>query len=75
MTGARSVAQMTLMVSICTPILRIRKWRFWQQKQHLWCEKPMATSLKMRRSCDAAKANGVKTMLGYNAEVAGTTGD
>ena len=35
--------------------------------KHVWCEKPMATSLAdARRMADAAKASGRVTVLGYN---------
>jgi predicted dehydrogenase len=35
--------------------------------KHVWCEKPMATSLAdARRMADAAKASGGVTVLGYN---------
>lgn len=56
-------------VSICTPNFAHKEMAVLaaENGKHLWCEKPMATSLKDAQvMLDAAKANGVKTMLGYN---------
>ena len=56
-------------VSICTPNFAHKDMAVMaaESGKHIWCEKPMATSLEDAKiMVDAAKANGVKTMLGYN---------
>ena len=56
-------------VSICTPNFAHRQMAeaALAAGKHVWCEKPMATNLDDAQSMvDAAKASGVKTMLGYN---------
>ena len=56
-------------VSICTPNFAHKDMAVMaaESGKHIWCEKPMATSLADAQiMVDAAKANGVKTMLGYN---------
>ena len=56
-------------VSICTPNFAHREMAeaAFAAGKHVWCEKPMATNLDDAQSMvDAAKASGVKTMLGYN---------
>ncbi len=56
-------------VSICTPNFAHKDMALMaaQTDKHIWCEKPMATNLEDARAmADAARAAGVKTMLGYN---------
>lgn len=56
-------------VSICTPNFMHREMADLAitAGKHVWCEKPMATSLEDAEAmAAAAKAAGVKTMLGYN---------
>ena len=56
-------------VSICTP-----NFTHWEMAEaaaksgkHIWCEKPMATSMADARAMvSVAQEHGVKTMLGYN---------
>lgn len=56
-------------VSICTPNFAHREMAeaALAAGKHVWCEKPMATSLEDARAMvRAAQASGRKTMLGYN---------
>ena len=56
-------------VSICTPNFAHKEMAevAAANGKHIWCEKPMATSLADAQSMTAiAKKHGVKTMLGYN---------
>lgn len=56
-------------VSICTPNSLHREMAEVALKngKHVWCEKPMATSLEDARAMThTARISGLKTMLGYN---------
>lgn len=56
-------------VSICTPNFAHKDMALMAAEtgKHIWCEKPMATSLADAQiMVDAAQRAGVKTMLGYN---------
>ena len=56
-------------VSICTPNFAHKEMAevAAANGKHIWCEKPMATSLDDARSMtETARKHGVKTMLGYN---------
>ncbi len=56
-------------VSICTPNFAHREMSDLAAAtgKHIWCEKPMATSMEDAIAMtEAAKKAGVKTMLGYN---------
>ena len=56
-------------ISICTPNFAHREMAevAMAHGKHVWCEKPMATSVADAEAMTAAaKAAGVKTMLGYN---------
>ena len=56
-------------VSICTPNFAHREMAevAMAHGKHVWCEKPMATNVEdAALMTKAAKAAGVKTMLGYN---------
>ena len=56
-------------VSICTPnfVHKDMAEAALKAGKHVWCEKPMATSLADAESMvEVAKASGLKTMLGYN---------
>ena len=56
-------------VSICTPNFAHKEMAevAAANGKHIWCEKPMATSVEDAQAMvEAAKKAGVKTMLGYN---------
>lgn len=56
-------------VSICTPnfVHKDMALAAIESGKHVWCEKPMATSVEDAQiMTDAANKAGVKTMLGYN---------
>lgn len=56
-------------VSICTPNFAHKEMAevAAANGKHIWCEKPMATTIDDARSMtETARRHGVKTMLGYN---------